>query len=745
MKKWLQENLSLAARLLLKRLLVGAVGAGLRAGASVVNFKRRLLRAAVKSGLDVHRVWKIEPEAEPLFAPPPDAPGLGAHDFLFMMDALSGRARPPGSPNAAPKVSVVIPVFNKVEYTFQCLRSLLREVDFAETEVVVVDNASTDETPRVLSYFEKFVRVVRNEENRGFVDACNQGAQVARGRYLVFLNNDTLVLPGWLTNLVETAENDSSVGAVGSLFLYPDGRVQEAGAGVWRSGEAFHYGWGEAAENRRYNFAREVDYCSGASLLIERELFEKLGGFDRRFAPAYYEDIDLCFGVRSLGRKVIFQPMSRVVHFEGATAGRDTSTGFKRFQEVNRAKFADKWRDVLAREHLEKDPARVEEAANRKRGPHVVVFDERIPTPDRDAGSGRMAAILRSLAKWSRPVFVPFSRPHGVEYEKLLWKEGIETADAVDYPRLLKERRFYAAVMSRPGVAEAVQGAVRRADPKIKIVFDMVDAYFVRLEREHALTRDERTAEEVARYRELERRLARASDVVWCNSSEDKRAMELEAPGVPIEVITTIHAPHGRGKSFDEREGLLFIGTLAHRPNADAVRFFVGEILPLVRESLPGVKLYVVGDNVPPDIAAYASEDVRVTGYVPDAAPFFEGARVMVVPLRYGAGVKGKVGESLAYGLPVVTTGVGAEGMGLTDGANALVADSPEEFAAAVVRLYRGRDLWQQLADNGYRHIEQHFSPRVVEEVINNSVRRLGGPALPEATRAVSPRPGVEV
>ncbi len=156
----------------------------------------------------------------------------------------------------------------------------------------------------VLAHFQNVVHAIRNEENRGFVDACNQGAAVARGKYLVFLNNDTVVLPGWLKGLVETIEANPAIGAVGSMFLYPDGSIQEAGGIVWKNGEAHHYGWGGSPDDLQFNFAREVDYCSAASLLVKSEIFNRLGGFDRRFAPAYYEDVDLCFGVRSLGYKV---------------------------------------------------------------------------------------------------------------------------------------------------------------------------------------------------------------------------------------------------------------------------------------------------------------------------------------------------------------------------------------------------------------------------------------------------------
>jgi glycosyltransferase involved in cell wall biosynthesis len=266
----------------------------------------------------------------------------------------------------------------------------------------------------------------------------------------------------------------------------------------------------------------------------------------------------------------------------------------------------------------------------------------------------------------------------------------------------------------------------RRSHASLKIVFDMVDAHFIRLTREHEVTKDARTAEEAAKYQEIELRLARACDLVWSTSDEDKEAIARETHGVRIKVIPTIHPLHERGKLYTERAHLLFLGNFAHRPNADAVHHLLRDIFPLVKKSLPDVKLYIVGDNVPPEIAAYAAPDVEVLGYVPNIEPLFQSCRVMVVPLRYGAGMKGKVGESLAYGLPVVTTTIGAEGFNLTDGDEALVADEPQAFAAAVVRAYEDRDVWERLAEHGRRHIEKHFTPEVVAEIINSSIRELG-------------------
>jgi len=378
---------------------------------------------------------------------------------------------------------------------------------------------------------------------------------------------------------------------------------------------------------------------------------------------------------------------------------------------------------------------RVSQQANTRRGsessrpdqPTILVFDERIPSPDRDAGSARMFMILNSLVQENNVVFLPFNRPQGVEYERALWDLGIETADVIDYRRLIKQRHFAAVILSRPAIAEAMLRRVRRADHSTRIIYDMLDVHHLRAAREAALTGHPRALRESETLRRLETRLGRSADLIWCGSAPDQQLMARIAPGVPSAVVPTIHPLHERGLSFAERKQLLFVGAFGHRPNVDSVHFLGREVMPLIRKSLPEIELLVVGANAPPEFAEYASSGVRVLGFVPDLDPIIWGCRVFVAPIRFGSGVNGKIGEAISHGLPVVATTIGAEGWNFTDGDQVLIADEPADFAAAVVRLYEDADLWEKLADAGYRHLSEHFTPEVLGEVINESVRNLVG------------------
>jgi GT2 family glycosyltransferase len=266
---------------------------------------------------------------------------------VFLTSAGEEEQRMPLHQDQSAKVSVIIPVFNHLSYTLQCLDSIEAATNHQGLEIIVIDNGSGDGTAEALAGRPDVI-VITNPENRGFTEACNQGAAKATGDYLLFLNNDTIVRPGWLEHLLACLENDLSVWAVGSRLIYPNGELQEAAAVVFNDATASNYGRHESPDLPKYNRPCVVDYCSGASLLVRSEIFDRLGGFDMRYAPAYYEETDLCFSIRMHGGKVAYEPASAVVHFGSTTAGLPQDKGARRYLYINREKFIEKWAHVLA-------------------------------------------------------------------------------------------------------------------------------------------------------------------------------------------------------------------------------------------------------------------------------------------------------------------------------------------------------------------------------------------------------------
>jgi GT2 family glycosyltransferase len=255
-----------------------------------------------------------------------------------------------------PSISIVIPSYNGIEFTERCVRSILETTPRSlSVEVVVVDDCSTDDThPRLqrLTQTDDRITVLRNEQNQGFLATCNRGARESTGDIVLFLNNDTIALPGWLPPLLRVFKHREDAGGVGGKLIFPDGRLQEAGGIVFSDGRAANFGKGQMdPDDPLFDYLREVDYVSGAHLAFRRSFLEQVGGgFDERFRPIYYEDTDLCFAVRACGLKVYYQPESAIVHVEGGTSGTDESRGDKRYQVVNRKKFVAKWRQALLRQ-----------------------------------------------------------------------------------------------------------------------------------------------------------------------------------------------------------------------------------------------------------------------------------------------------------------------------------------------------------------------------------------------------------
>jgi GT2 family glycosyltransferase/glycosyltransferase involved in cell wall biosynthesis len=629
---------------------------------------------------------------------------------------------------ANPLASIVIPVHNHWDFTLRCLYSLQRCLEASAHEVIVVDDASSDGTAEELARIPGLV-VVRNDANLGFIGTCNAGAAAARGRYLVFLNNDTIVQPGWLDSLLATFRMHPRAGLAGSRLVFPDGSLQEAGGVVFSDGSAANYGRGEDPSHPNFGFVRRADYCSGAALCIPAALFASLGGFDRRYAPAYYEDTDLAMRVREAGLEVRYQPESVVVHFEGVTGGTDIATGVKAHQRINAGVFAERWRAVLQREHPapRNDASELQRIgdANYRARPRVLVLDALTPTPDRDSGSLRMFELLRLLVEEGCAVtFLDQLHEHRGEYTRQLLLAGVETwwrPWVGDLPRWLRRHgpRFDAIVVSRHYVLSPVLGLLRKLAPQAQIVFDTVDLHFLREQREAERSGDERTRRAADRSRRQELALIAGADRTWVVSPVERELLASLAPAATVDVVSNIHEAVTDTPGREQRAGLAFVGSFGHAPNTDAALWLATEILPRVRERLPEVQLHLVGAEPPPELQALAATPgLRLHGHVADLDALLDRCLVSVAPLRFGAGVKGKVNQALARGLPVVATACAAEGMELQDGREVLLADDAEGFAAAIVRLHEDAALWRSLREAGFVNTRRLFSREVARATL---------------------------
>lgn len=632
-----------------------------------------------------------------------------------------GDTKPPsGLPlHEQPLVSIIIPVFNKWTWTAACLRSLVNTKNKAGFEVILIDDHSTDETAE-LAQTVAGLQYFRNAKNLGFVGSCNRGLESARGEFTVLLNNDTQVLDGWLDALLETFGRFPDTGLAGSQLLFPDGSLQEAGGIIFNDGSGWNYGRNDNPDKPEYQYVREVDYCSGACIMLRTRLFRDLNGFDARYAPAYYEDTDLAFRVREAGLKVRYQPASSIIHHEGITSGTDLSSGTKRYQDVNRSKFLKRWKDELAAYPAPivnpDDQRQVRKARDHRLKGRILVIDAYTPEPDQDSGSLRLTYLFECLQQLGYGVsFFADNRGFAGHYSEALQQAGVEVlfnpwiASLQDF---FRERgaEFDFIMVSRHYVAANYLTLVRKYCPQAKLIFDTVDLHYLREERLAELEDSLPLRRVAAQTKRSELAVIRQSDATLVVSPVEQQVLSQELPQARIEILSNIHRVDGCQAGFAERKDLFFVGGYQHPPNIDAAIWFVGSIWPLIRAKLPDVNFHLIGSKAPERIKSLHGNGVIFHGFVDELNPWIDGCRLAVAPLRYGAGVKGKVNISMSRGQPVVATPAAVEGLHARVGEDVLVAENAEDFADAVVRLYQDQALWEKLSQGGLQNVQQYFS-----------------------------------
>lgn len=575
------------------------------------------------------------------------------------------------------------------------------------------------------------LRIVR-APHRDPLERMPRVARRLRGDWVVCLDSSARVGTDCLDRLVESFRDLAGAGIVGARVLDTAGEIIEQGGMVSRDGTPLPCRPGRKADDA--GRAREVDYCGAVCFAIDAALLRDLGGFRAELGGAHHLCADLGFRARRAGRRVYVQPTAEVRLDEVLPTAPDPRGDILLGQA---------WLGEIEDRPTGTDG--VELLARLDTRPRLLVVDHRLPTPDQDSGSLRMAHLLRLVGELGyRVTFVPDNLQRIEPYARDLEAIGVEVVTAPAHRTVeecLKEAgdRFAVALISRAHIADEHLASVREHCPGARVVFDTVDLQFLRLERQAEVERDEALYRKAQKVKAIELGLAREADLTLVVSEEEKRLLENDAPGLAVRVLSNIHRVHGGGTDFDARKGLLFIGGFEHPPNVDAVLWLVREILPSIHERLPGVHVSIVGSKPTPEVRALASDHVTIAGYVPNVTPYFERSKLSVAPLRYGAGVKGKVNQSLAYGLPCVATSCAAEGMGLTTEVDVLIADDAATFAEAVVKAYSDRALWERLAEGGLRNTRERFSTAAARrelEAIFDELRH--GPESPVEDRSGS-------
>ena len=619
-----------------------------------------------------------------------------------------------------PIVSIIIPMYNQLEYTCNCVDSIYTNNEFKDYEVIIADDNSTDSTELLSTYFQN-IRIIRNAVNLGFLKNCNNAAAQAKGEYVVFLNNDTQVQKDWLASLLSVFENFEKVGLVGSKLIYPDGKLQEAGGIIWPDASGWNYGNRDNPNKHEYNYVKEADYISGASIMLPKKLWDQLGGFDELFTPAYCEDSDICFRIRQAGYKVMYQPFSEVVHFEGISHGTDVNSGIKHYQVLNNKKFYERWKVELSKKSKSGENVFFERDRTQNKK-HVLVIDHYLPTIDKDAGSRTISNFIDSLLALDYSVkFLGENQNIGIHYQIHFQKKGVEVLYGSPYnfydqswKGYLKEnhKNFDAMLLSRSSVCAPILAYLRTLNYKGNVIYYGHDLGYLRLEQEAAAKNDPELKRQAAVVKAQEDYMYMNADNSLIINDEEARYLK-QYIEVPLHYVPPYFFDIKKEvKPFELREGLLFVGGFNHPPNREAVSWFLEQIYSDLYKQ--GIPLVIAGSKVPAAFYEYEKKfpGLRICADVSDEElnRLYENTRIAIVPLLFGAGVKGKVIESMAKGVPIVGTDIAFEGMPKDGNYKYKGVNTAGDFCGAILSLYNNNKLWSELSEFGQKYVEENFN-----------------------------------
>ena len=610
-------------------------------------------------------------------------------------------------------VTICVPTYKNYKDTYRCLASLmLHSSENISTRFVLVDDAPESPIKHLIIRYFPQVEYLANEENLGFLLSCNEFAKSCDTKYLAIINSDTIVHPNWLDSLVELASNEKDIGYIGSMLINTDGSIQEAGGTIYKNGWGFSNHAGKNLEVPEANFVREVDCVTGASIFLLTEAFRSVAYFDETFAPAFYEEYDLAFKMRSAGYRVLFQPRSRIMHVGSGSYGPEKRD---QLSVRNHGKFVRKWSSEL--EFQPSDDLDSFVASHRQRNQTIVVIiDDAVPRPDTNAGSQTIFSIVKYLSSNNiRVIFWAAEINVEGKYQTALREMGVETHSPKDdfFSWFHEhERHISTVLLSRPLVAKKYMPFLRDNFAG-KLAYYTHDLHYLRMKRAEEIKLESGKQRDSVQMQRIENDIFTNVDLILSPSDIESRIISKVVPdGKVVTVTAYMYHEHqvSRKGSYSNQKYLLFVGGFAHEPNVDAVRFLIQEIMPNIWKQRSDLKLFVVGSDFPMGLRDNLDERISVMGHVDVLTDIYSGAFASISPLRFGAGVKGKVVESLRFGIPVITSEVGIEGTNLKNGHEVLLAETSIDYSKTVLTLLESLDLWDKLSTNGNEYVKRNYN-----------------------------------
>jgi GT2 family glycosyltransferase len=627
-----------------------------------------------------------------------------------------------GNEAKSASVTIVIPAYNNFVEVAVLIESIASFASSSHYSIIIADDASPDFNFSAFGVLPG-VRVMRNATNCGYINNVNHAATGISTTYLLTLNQDIVVCPGWLDEMVAEMERDPRNAIVGPRVLDHDFTIREAGALIFQEAHAMHRGRGSIPDVPRFAYSRNVDYVSGCALLIRTAVWDRLGGLDEQYKPAYYDDVDLCLRVHDLGLRVRYAPLSCVIHFEGTSMGKDVANqnSLKSYQLINRAKIAAVHRDVLSTHTKIHNKTQLD--SHFSNGTKVVCVFDTMPHANRDGGSVDFELIVQYLISLDFQVAALFNRRVSPQ-DSLSWRaNGVlcEELGSTYGKQLVAEANIIFSFGTMVGIRLAKENLSGK-----RWIHHTSDIATRRLQAMNELFKDQQhVSAEASRWflgmpRDEKQMwaiekptLENPSTTLFVTAHDLQYAQDNEAVG------NFVHFPILKGgpDTNDIPAPLAqmtvgFVGSFLHSPNSDAVEYFLRDLWPSIYKQVPTSRFLIWGSGIKPNQSAdwSALPGVEIRGWFATWEEVVAQTRVLVSPLRFGAGMKHKVVSTLIYGRPVVGTCTSFEGFEIGQLSKKVMTDDPHLLIKSTVEILQSDDACNQALREGLSGMGSQFS-----------------------------------